>query len=124
MDRTHLIGDWTNAADARCNIGRLRIMPAAQQGFKQTRRFIDIQGHVSDVIAPEFDIESALALDSRQCIDTDGLRRLFAHARSASSPAFRNCQAQALKPRKARVISGLVWPRIRNWLESEIVFGV
>jgi hypothetical protein len=42
MDRAHLIGDRTDAANAGSNIGRLGKVAATQQHFEQARWFEDL----------------------------------------------------------------------------------
>ena len=110
--RAHLIRDGTDSADAGDNVGKFREVPAAEKGLEETGRFVDVQLYVLNLIPFELDVKRTFPFDSRQNIYLDRARLLLAHVRSLSSPAFRNCQAQALKLRKARVISALFWPRM------------
>ena len=89
-------------------------MPAAEKGLEEPGRFVDLQLYVLNLIPFEFDIKGSFTLDAGQRFNLDRSSLVSAHLRSLSSPAFLNGQAQALKLRKARVISALVWPRMRN----------
>ena len=99
-------------------------MAAAQQSFEETRRLVDPQLDVSHAVALKLDVQGSLALNPRQCVDANGSCAACAHVRSASSLAFRNGHAHALKLRNARVISTFVWPRMRNSSDSDAVLGV
>jgi hypothetical protein len=60
----HLIGDGTDSADASDNVGDFGEVPAAEKGFEKARRLVDLQLYILNLIALEFDVESAFALDS------------------------------------------------------------
>ena len=61
VNRAHLIRDRTDAADAGGDVGRFREVPAAQQGFEEAGRLVDLQLHVGHAIAGQLDVERAFA---------------------------------------------------------------
>ena len=63
MARAHLIGDGANAANPRCDVGRLGCGSAAKHGFEEPRRLEDAELHVDDALAFELNHERALAFD-------------------------------------------------------------
>jgi hypothetical protein len=122
----HLIGDRTNAADPRDDIRNFGQVAASQKCLEQARRLEDLQFDVRHLVAFELDEKPAFAFDSREIGNLDGADpgRCLAHDCSHSSLALRNCHAQALNPRNARLICWSLCPRIRNWLLSDSVFGL
>jgi len=123
VNRAHLIGDRADSADPGGDVRGLRKVAAAQKRFEQPGRLEDLQLDVLDAVALELDVQRALALHARQIVHLDARDTApdVVHARSLSSPAWRNCQAQALKPRNARVISGWLCPNTWNWRLSAAV---
>src|ERR1022692_554098 len=124
MHRAHLISDGTDSANARRDIRYFREVPAPEERFKQSWRLEDFEFHIAHLIALQFDIERAFAFDPCEIIDLDSSGLGIRHVGFVSSLALRNCQAQALKLRKARVISALSCPRMWNWLVSDSVLGL
>jgi hypothetical protein len=54
MHCAHLIGDRTNAADASRDVGSFGEVPTAQEGLKETRRFVDLQLNLGYALTHEF----------------------------------------------------------------------
>ena len=100
MHGAHLVGDGTNPANARDDVRDFQVMPPAQEGFEQPRRLKDLELHVLHLVALELDRDSRLAFHAREVVHLYAAAvagcRLGAHDFSHSSPAWRNCQAQAL----------------------------
>src|SRR5690242_6607273 len=124
MHGAHLVGDRANTADPRGDVGRFGIVASAEKSLKKTGRLIDLELDIGHALAHQLDIQSTLAFHAGERVYTNRFRSAYAHIRSHSSPAFRNCQAQALKPRKARGTWLSDCPKIRNWLVNEVLLGV
>jgi hypothetical protein len=71
MDRTHLVCHRTDAADPCGDIGHILQFPAAQQRFKQPRRFEDMKPNRFKFALAQLDIQSAFALDAGHHFDAD-----------------------------------------------------
>ena len=106
--RAHLVGDGTDAADARRDVGNFLEMPPAQEGFEKARRLEDIQLDLAQLAAFGAHVQAALALDARQVIHLDSaqgqagrLRIRLAHDATFSnlSLAARKASAFPVKPR-------------------------
>jgi hypothetical protein len=71
LHRAHLIGDRTNPADARHEVGNFREVPAAKKGLEESGRFVDLQLYVLNLIPFEFDEKGPFSLDAGQCFNLD-----------------------------------------------------
>jgi hypothetical protein len=69
----HLVGDRTDAADARGDVGRFHEGTAAQECLEEARRFEDAQLHVAHSAVLEGDLDAPLAFHTRQVVDVDRL---------------------------------------------------
>src|ERR1039457_3259965 len=125
MHGAHLVRHRTDPANARHNIRDFQIVPPAQESFEQARRLEYPERDVLHLVALKLDVDRPLAFHAREVIhfnaSADASGRLAAHDISHSSPACRNCQAQALYNRKARTMSSSPRPRMRNCSVSEAV---
>src|ERR1017187_4572870 len=72
MTRAHLIRDWTDSADACGDVRRLVESTTSHKGFKEPRRFEDLQLHVRYLLALHLHQKGAFAFDACQVIDFDG----------------------------------------------------
>src|ERR1017187_348795 len=75
MDRAHLIGDRTDAADARHDVRRFSVAAAAQKRFEESRRLKNIELRRADPTIADMQIERAFTLDARKIVDADPLSR-------------------------------------------------
>ena len=75
MHRAHLIGDWTDAADARSDVRRLGQGAAAQKRLEEAGRLEDAEFGARDRAIAHDDLERPLALDAGEIIDLDRLSR-------------------------------------------------
>src|SRR5215469_7741384 len=66
LARAHLVGDRANAADPRGDVGRLGVLPAAQQRLEEPGRLVDVEPRSGHLPVADDDLEAALALDSGQ----------------------------------------------------------
>src|SRR5581483_3363697 len=71
VDRTRLIGDRADPADARGDIRRLQEGASAQERLEEARRLEDAQLDVLDLSIGELDAHRALALDAGQIVGAD-----------------------------------------------------
>ena len=71
MDRAHLIGDRTDAADARGDIRGLLERAAAEEGLEEAGRLEYLKTNLLHAVAFDPDVERALAFDPRQVVDLD-----------------------------------------------------
>jgi hypothetical protein len=72
MDRTHLIGHWTDAANTRHDIGHFIGVASLEEGFKKSRRFKDPE---LDILYPAIldrDMKGAFSLHPGHHVDFDG----------------------------------------------------
>jgi hypothetical protein len=72
VDGAHLVGDRTDPADARGDVGRLGERTPAQEGFEEARRLEQLQLDVGDLVELELDEERSFALDPGEVVDLDG----------------------------------------------------
>jgi hypothetical protein len=66
LARTHLVGDRADAADPRRDVGRLGVLPAAQQRLEEPGWLVDVEPRVGDLPVADDDLQAALALDPGQ----------------------------------------------------------
>jgi len=71
-DRTHLVSDRANAADPGRDVGRLREVTPAEEGFEETRRLEDLQLRFGHPVPVNGQPERAFAFDARQRLNRDG----------------------------------------------------
>ena len=71
MDGAHLIGDRTDAANARSNIRRFFAASPAKKSFKEARWFEDLELHIHHRVAPDLHVEPALAFHTRQVVNAN-----------------------------------------------------
>src|SRR5579872_514749 len=124
MHRTHLVRDRANAADSSRDVRHLGEVTPAQESFKHPWRLVNPEFHIRNAVAGHLDVNGTLTLHASQRVDLDRSGAASTHTRLHSSLARRNCQAQALKLRKAREICSSLCPRIRNCEVSAAVLGV
>ena len=63
---THLVGDRADPADARGDIGQLRVRAPAEECLEEARGLEDAQLHVGDHALPYHDVHTPFAFDPRQ----------------------------------------------------------
>ncbi len=90
VDRTHLIGDRTDAADPRNDVGDLAEVAAPQEGLEEARRLVDLQLEPGDHVVVDADVQRAFALHAR---DDRYVDRSVGH-RSAASRSTRSAASR------------------------------
>ena len=75
MDRTHLVGNRTNAADPRYDIRRFGVAPATQERFKKSWRLKDFELSRRYPPVVDVEVERTFALDAGDILDPDRLTR-------------------------------------------------
>ena len=71
MERTHLIGDRADSADPSHQVGEFTRGPAAQKGFEEARRFVDLETEIDDLIALDREMQGTLSLHTSEGRDLD-----------------------------------------------------
>ena len=82
------VGDRTDAADPRGDVGRLGEGAATQEGLEEARRLVDLQLDVLDLAVADADLHRTLALDPGQGLGADrpGLAVISHRPRACRSP--------------------------------------
>src|SRR5581483_10347761 len=120
VHRARLVGDGTDAADARGDVGSLAERAPPQHRLEEARRLEDAQLDVLDVAVAENDAHRAFALDTGQVVRLDG-----ASARAHGRPApARNGAVSAANVLNTRSTSRGSIPRNRSSGTSAPTFGV
>ncbi len=98
VQRGHLIGNRTNAADSSSDIGSLFIASASQESFKKSGRLKDLQFYIRDRSLIDSDLKRAFSFHTRESVTFYNSRFHdgFLSHRWLSS---RNAPAQQLNPR-------------------------
>ena len=91
--RAHLVRHRADPADARGDVGRLGVPPAAQQRLEEPGRLVDLQPHVLDGAVAHPHVHRALALDPGQRADRKRAVGLVTHP--ATLPGCRAARAPA-----------------------------
>src|ERR1051326_1544394 len=117
MNRSHLIGDRTDTADARGDVRRFSEMPSMQERFKQSRRLENLELHIFHFAGLDLDQQRAFAFDPRHVVDLDGAAvfSVCAHTRPFPCVAWRLGQLHALNDRNARNTSSGSRPLASKW---------
>ena len=84
--RAHLVGHGADAADARSDVGRLGVAPAAQQRLEEAGRLVDAELDLLHLAAPDANVHGSLALHAGQAVGLDGSRRGRFSVRGPRSP--------------------------------------
>jgi hypothetical protein len=71
VNRTHLIGDRTDATDAGHNIGDLGVVAPLQERLEETGRLEYFELNPANLIAIQFNIQSSLTLNACHHIHFD-----------------------------------------------------
>ncbi len=71
VNRAHLIGNRTDAADSRGDVGRLGGRAASQEGFEEPRRLDDLQPHFLHGAVTDLDVQGALPFDAGEPVNAD-----------------------------------------------------
>ena len=71
VDRAHLVGDRTDAADARGDVRGFLERAAAEEGLEEAGGLEYLQTNLLHPVAFDPDVERALAFDPRQVVDLD-----------------------------------------------------
>ena len=75
MHGAHLIGDRTDAANARDDVRCFSVAAPAQQRFEEARRLENVELRRGDAAVADLEIERPFALDSREQVDANRLTR-------------------------------------------------
>ena len=67
----HLVGDGTDAADARGDVRRFAEIAAGQEAFEEARRLEDVELDMLDGALGDAHLQRAFAFDPGQCLDDD-----------------------------------------------------
>src|SRR5262249_50665137 len=67
----HLIRDRTYATDARDDVWHLADLAAAQEGLEETRRLVDVQLDLVDLVAGNRDVQRSFAFHARKGADLE-----------------------------------------------------
>ena len=74
LRRAEFVGDRTDPADPRRDVGCLAEVAPAQERLEEARRFDDLELDVLDHPPLHLEVERALPFDAGQVVDLDGLR--------------------------------------------------
>src|SRR6516225_9589191 len=74
VDSAHLVGDWTDSADARGDIWRFGKVASAEKCFEEAGRLKNFKFNASDFAFFDLYPHRALAFDTREVIDFNGTR--------------------------------------------------
>ena len=98
LHRAHLVGDRTDAADARNNVGDLGVAAALQQLLEQARGFVDAQLELADGARKNRHVERTFAFHAREHGHADLDLPCVSHA----SPPWRRGRRREMRARRCR----------------------
>ena len=86
VDGAHLVGDGTDAADPRGDVGRLGEMPPPEERLEEPGRLEDPELDLFDLVSLDADEHTAFPLDAREHVDAHGAGLLVTSAHGSRFP--------------------------------------